>query len=104
MSDPASKRLRHYSDFRIRNAKLSNKGTRNVGIYAISLGKFLNVWVYACVKELTNIMSEDSIVSFYLASCSALFPEAFFTSSLMFGTDMIITAARENPSITLSNI
>ena len=26
-------------------------------IYAFSLGKFLNVSVYACVKDLTNIMS-----------------------------------------------
>ena len=48
-SDPASIRLRHYSNFRIRNAKLSYKGTRNVAIYAFSLGKFLNVRVHACV-------------------------------------------------------
>ena len=40
-----------------RNAKLSYEGTRNVAIYAISTGKFLNVRVHACVKDLTNIMS-----------------------------------------------
>ena len=56
-SDPASKRLGHYSNVRIRNAKLSYKGTENVAIYAFSLGKFLNIKVYACVKDLTNIMS-----------------------------------------------
>ena len=59
MSDPASKRLRHYSNFRIRNAKLSYKGNGNDAIYAFSSGKFLNVRVYACVKDLTNIMSEN---------------------------------------------
>ena len=61
MNDPASKRLRHYFNFRIRNAKLSYKGSRNVAIYAFSSGKFLNVRVYACVKDLTNIMSVYSI-------------------------------------------
>ena len=60
MSDPEGKRLRHYSNSRIRNAKLSYKGTRNVAIYSFSLGKFLNVRVYACVKDLTNIMSAVS--------------------------------------------
>ena len=54
---PASKILNHYCNLRIRNAKLSYKGTRNVAIYAISSGKFLNVRVNACVKDLTNIMS-----------------------------------------------
>ena len=57
MSVPASKILGHYSNFRIRNAKLSYQGTRNVAIYVFSSGKFLNVRVYACVKDLTNIMS-----------------------------------------------
>ena len=38
-------------------AKLSYKGTENVAIYAFSSGKFLNIKVYACVKDLTNIMS-----------------------------------------------
>ena len=61
MSDPASKILNCYSNFRIRNAKLSYKGTRNVAIYAISSGKFLNVRVNACVKDLTNVMSEEDI-------------------------------------------
>ena len=56
LSVSASKRLGHYSNFRIRNAKLSYKGTRNVAIYAFSSGKFLNVRVHACVKYLTNIM------------------------------------------------
>ena len=32
------------------------KGTRNVAIYAFSSGKFLNVRICACVKDLTNIM------------------------------------------------
>ena len=45
VSDPASKRLRHYSNFRIRNAKLSYKGARNVAIYVFSSGKFVNTWV-----------------------------------------------------------
>ena len=48
----------YYCNSRIRNAKLSYEGTRNVAIYAFSSGKFLNVRVYACVKDLTNIMSE----------------------------------------------
>ena len=34
-----------------------NCQTRNVAIYAFSLGKFLNVSAYACVKDMTNIMS-----------------------------------------------
>ena len=58
MSVPASKRLGYYSNFRIRNAKLSYVRTRNVAIYVFSSGKFLNVRAYACVKDLTNIMSE----------------------------------------------
>ena len=61
LSDPASKRLGHYSNVRIRNAKVLHKGTRNVAIYAFSLGKFLIVSVYACVKDLTNIMSVIAI-------------------------------------------
>ena len=69
MSDPASKRLRHNSNFRIRNAKLSYKGTRNVAIYTISSGKFLNVRVNACVKDLTNIMSEYICISIF---CSVI--------------------------------
>ena len=61
MSDPASKRLRHFPDSRIRNARLSYKGTRDVAIYAFSSGKFLNVRVYASVKDLTNIMSAAAL-------------------------------------------
>ena len=34
------------------------EGTENVAIYAFSSGKFLNVRVHACVKYLTNIMSD----------------------------------------------
>ena len=41
----------------IRNAKLSYQVTKNVAIYALSLGKFLDVRKYACVKDFTNIMS-----------------------------------------------
>ena len=37
---------------------LKYKGTKNVAIYAFSSGKFLDVRKYACVKDLTNIMSE----------------------------------------------
>ena len=47
-----------YSNFRTRNAKLSYKGTKNVSIYAFSLGKSLDFRKYACVKDLTNIVSE----------------------------------------------
>ena len=46
-----------HSTFRIINAKLSYKWTENVAIYAFSLGNFLDITVYACVKDLTNIMS-----------------------------------------------
>ena len=45
MSDPAHTGLGHYSNFRIRNAKLSYKGARNVAIYVFSSGKFVNTWV-----------------------------------------------------------
>ena len=41
----------------IRNVRLSYQGTKNVAIYALSSGKFLYVRKYACVKDLTNIMS-----------------------------------------------
>ena len=41
----------------IRNVRLSYQGTKNVVIYALSSGKFLFVRKYACVKDLTNIMS-----------------------------------------------
>ena len=34
-------------------------GTKNVAIYACSSGKFLDYGKYACVKDLTNIMSGD---------------------------------------------
>ena len=34
------------------------KGTKNVEIYAFSLGKVRDVREYACVKDLTNIMPE----------------------------------------------
>ena len=30
---------------------------KNVAIYSFSTGKFLNIRKYACVKDLTNIMS-----------------------------------------------
>ena len=43
----------------IRNVRLSYQGTKNVAIYAFSSGKFLYVRKYACVKDLTNIMSAD---------------------------------------------
>ena len=43
----------------IRNVRWSYQGTKNVAIYAFSSGKFLNIKVYACVKDLTNIMSES---------------------------------------------
>ena len=36
---------------------MSNSGTGNIAIYAFSLGKFLEHGKYACVKDLTNIMS-----------------------------------------------
>ena len=39
--------------------EMSYEGTRNVVIYAFSSGKLLNVRVYACVKDLTNIMSAN---------------------------------------------
>ena len=57
LSGPASTKLWFYSNFRTRNAKLSYKGTKNVAIFAFSLGKFLDFRKYACVKDLTNIMS-----------------------------------------------
>ena len=41
----------------IRRAKLSHKGTKNVAIYAFSSGKFLDDKEYACVNDLTNIVS-----------------------------------------------
>ena len=36
------------------------KETLNIAIYTFSSGKFLNVSVYACVKDLTNIMSDST--------------------------------------------
>ena len=45
------------SHFRLRKLRLSYQGTKNVAIYAFSSGKFLNMGVNACVKDLTNIMS-----------------------------------------------
>ena len=58
ISEPASKQMGCYPTFRIRNPKLSYYGTRNVAIHAFSLGKFPDVRKYACVKDLTNIMSD----------------------------------------------
>ena len=56
-------------------------------------------------RETNNLHTlEDSLVSHYLASCSAVFPDAFFTSSLMVGIDKIITAACENPANALFNV
>ena len=45
---------------------------RNVAIYAFSLGKFSGVRKYACVKDLTNIMSvcSSSLLSFFLHTTS----------------------------------
>ena len=37
--------------------KFAYCGTKNVAIYAYSSGKFLDYGKYACVKDLTNIMS-----------------------------------------------
>ena len=42
LSEPASTKLGYYSSFRIRSAELSNEGTENVAIYALSSGKFLD--------------------------------------------------------------
>ena len=55
--EPASTKLGYFSKFRIKNAKLSYKGTKHVAIYAFSLGEFLDVRKYAGVKDLTNVMS-----------------------------------------------
>ena len=57
MPDPASTGLGYHFNLRIRNSKLPYVGTRNVAIYAFFWGKFLYVRVYACVKDLKNIMS-----------------------------------------------
>ena len=42
---------------------MSYKGTRNVAIYVFSPGIILNVRVYACVNDLTNIMSEMHVIT-----------------------------------------
>ena len=44
----------------IRKAKLSYQVTKNVADYAFSAGKYLDVSKLACVKDLTNIMSDLS--------------------------------------------
>ena len=56
--EPASTKLECYPTFRIRHPKLTYYGTRDVAIHAFSLGKFPDVRKYACVKDLTNIMSD----------------------------------------------
>ena len=35
--------------------------TKNVAIYSFSSGKFLNIRKYACVKDLTNIVSDGRL-------------------------------------------
>ena len=39
LSEPACTKLGFYSNFRIRNAKLLEMETKNVAVYAFSLGK-----------------------------------------------------------------
>ena len=39
--------------------KFAYCGTKNVAIYAYSLGNFLDYGKYACVKDFTNIMSVE---------------------------------------------
>ena len=56
--EPASTKLGFHSNFRIRNTRLSYRRYKNVTILVFSLGKFLDVRQYACVKDLTNIISE----------------------------------------------
>ena len=48
---------------------LTGLTTSDKAIYAISSGKFLNVRVNACVKDLTNIMSEYICISIF---CSVI--------------------------------
>ena len=55
----------------IRNLRLSYQGTKNVAIYAFFSGKFQNVRKYACVKDLTNIMSDD--ISEAWTDCSTIY-------------------------------
>ena len=54
LSDPASKRLGHYSNLGL---EMLNCHTKGLEMKQFSSGKFLNVGLYACVKKLTNIMS-----------------------------------------------
>ena len=63
LCEPASTKLGCYPTFRIRNPNLSYYGTRDVAIHAFSLGKFPDVRKYACVKDLTNIMSGVNLLS-----------------------------------------
>ena len=46
------------SHFRLIKLRSSYQGTKNVAIYAFSLGKILDVRKVAGVKDMTNIMSE----------------------------------------------
>ena len=48
--EPPRKKLRYYSNFEDEKCKI-------FAIYALSSGKFQDVRKYACVKDLTNIMS-----------------------------------------------
>ena len=50
----------------IRNVRLSYQETKNVAIYAFSSGKFLDIRKYACVKDLTNIMSGCFAMASYI--------------------------------------
>ena len=52
------------SHFRLRKLRSSYQRTENVAIYAFSSGKFLEVRLYACVKDLTNIMSGPETLSY----------------------------------------
>ena len=55
----------YYYNLSTGNAKLSYEGTQTVAIYAFSLVKFLDVRKYACVKDLTYIMSEIFIPTLF---------------------------------------
>ena len=55
-----STKLGFHSNFRIRNAKSFKKGLKMSRFTRFSSGKFLDLRKYACVKDLTNIMSEHN--------------------------------------------
>ena len=52
--------------------KFAHCGTKNVAIYACSLGKFLYYGKFACVKDLTNIMSVSVVYVLYQTRMSIL--------------------------------